>query len=200
MKNYPITRNPKTLKRIEDLQRKQQLFGEVQAASTLTPEALKLKQEEISRDTAVVEQALWEDNSRGELTKFGARCLAEAADRSAAKTPRDGQGTTYYAAGNQVKGIQVTGVRRKQIDTDLLAFVYFQEGMRMVKERRAKGLPQPKWTPEQQARLEKHSPELAKLRKQLQRSQERLRQHGINPDVDEPPEQLGLGLSDPPAP
>lgn len=32
--------------------------------------------------------------------------------------------------------IQITGVRRSEIDTDLLAFVYFQQGKRLVKQRR----------------------------------------------------------------
>jgi hypothetical protein len=32
--------------------------------------------------------------------------------------------------------IQIKGVRRSEIDTDLLAYVYFQQGKRLVKERR----------------------------------------------------------------
>jgi hypothetical protein len=32
--------------------------------------------------------------------------------------------------------IQIKGVRRREIDTDLLAYVYFQQGKRLVQERR----------------------------------------------------------------
>lgn len=32
--------------------------------------------------------------------------------------------------------IQITGIRRSEIDTDLLAFVYFQQGKRLVQQRR----------------------------------------------------------------
>jgi hypothetical protein len=34
--------------------------------------------------------------------------------------------------------IQIKGVRRREIDTDLLAYVYFQQGKRLVQERRAR--------------------------------------------------------------
>jgi uncharacterized protein YdaU (DUF1376 family) len=32
--------------------------------------------------------------------------------------------------------IHITGIRRSEIDTDLLAFVYFQQGKRLVQQRR----------------------------------------------------------------
>jgi uncharacterized protein YdaU (DUF1376 family) len=32
--------------------------------------------------------------------------------------------------------IQISGVRRSEIDTDLLAYVYFLEGKRLVRQRR----------------------------------------------------------------
>ncbi len=32
--------------------------------------------------------------------------------------------------------IQITGIRRSEIDTDLLAYVYFQQGKRLVQQRR----------------------------------------------------------------
>jgi hypothetical protein len=34
--------------------------------------------------------------------------------------------------------IQIKGVRRSEIDTDLLAYVYFLQGKRLVQERRAR--------------------------------------------------------------
>jgi uncharacterized protein YdaU (DUF1376 family) len=36
--------------------------------------------------------------------------------------------------------ICITGVRRREIDADLLAFVYFQEGKRIARERRERAL------------------------------------------------------------
>ncbi len=32
--------------------------------------------------------------------------------------------------------IQINGIRRTEIDTDLLAYVYFQQGKRLVQQRR----------------------------------------------------------------
>jgi len=32
--------------------------------------------------------------------------------------------------------IQINGIRRSEIDTDLLAYVYFQQGKRLVQQRR----------------------------------------------------------------
>lgn len=32
--------------------------------------------------------------------------------------------------------IQIHGIRRSEIDTDLLAYVYYQQGKRLVKQRR----------------------------------------------------------------
>jgi hypothetical protein len=34
--------------------------------------------------------------------------------------------------------IQIKGIRRSEIDTDLLAYVYFLQGKRLVQERRAR--------------------------------------------------------------
>ncbi len=36
----------------------------------------------------------------------------------------------------KTRRIQVNGIRRREIDTDLLAYVYFQQGKRLVQQKR----------------------------------------------------------------
>jgi hypothetical protein len=36
----------------------------------------------------------------------------------------------------QTKRIRINGIRRREIDTDLLAYVYFLQGKRLVQQRR----------------------------------------------------------------
>lgn len=65
--------------------------------------------------------------------------------------------------------------------------VYSLQAKRQIRERREKGIPDPKRTREQQAALERSFPELAKLRKKLEKMEAQLRKLGINPDDGSPP-------------
>jgi hypothetical protein len=80
--------------------------------------------------------------------------------------------------------VKVKGIPRKEIDTEQLAMVFWLQAKRMVKERKEKGLPPPERTPEQRAEFEKAFPEYAKLRKQVERMQKRLREPGVDPDTE----------------
>jgi hypothetical protein len=213
-KNQHLTRNPKTRQQWEELQHKQRIFEEIQASGALTPKALKRKKDELTQEGEAIVQALFEDNKRGELTQLGARVVAEAADKASEATEGDDRATSssYYAAGNRVKSIKVTGVRHKEIDTEQLAMIYWLQAKRIVKERRQKEEArlqreqvkiefdadhQP--APKKPAPPKPSSKEVAKLKRQLEETRERLRQLGVNPDA-ESPQQPESDRPDPPAP
>jgi hypothetical protein len=191
----PLTRNQKTHKRWEVLQHRERAFGEVQAANVLTNEALDRKREQLNEESASVARALLDDNKRGKLTTHGAELLATVLNENAEPVYEDDAITTssYEAAGNRVRETKVKAVRRKEIDTEQLAQVFWLQAKRMVRERRER----------EQARLEKEQvkmefeapqakPEptppqpdpvaVAKLRKQLEDARQQLSQLGINPD------------------
>jgi hypothetical protein len=199
-----LTRNPKTHQQWADLQRREQIFGEVQAAGVLTPEALERKRAQLTREGEEVVQALLEDNKRGELTRLGAQRLADAANNSDTTTTEGDEVTTrtYEASGNHVPSLKVTGIRRKEIDTEQLAMVYWLQAKRMVRERREREVARlekeqvkmelttegSKPAPQKPAPTE--APEVAKLRRQLEETRQRLHQMGVNPDdeLPQPPE------------
>jgi hypothetical protein len=201
-KKSKFSNNPQTHQRMEEWQRRQWIFGEVQAAGVLTPEALKRREVELEHEGAGVAQALLDDNQRGELTKFGAQRLASAANDVDTTTVEGDKviSRSYQATGNRVHSLQVTGIRRKEIDTEQLAMVYWLQAKRLVKDRRDKEAArlereqvkmefeakssQP--TPEQPDPPKPSSKEVAKLKQQLEETREQLRQLGINPDDGSP--------------
>lgn len=94
------------------------------------------------------------------------------------------------------RSIKITGIRRKEIDVDLLAHVYFLQGQRMVRERREQeearlekeqvrmdfAAPSPAHAAAPPTQLEPSPQEVARLRRQLEATREQLCQMGINPD------------------
>ena len=90
------------------------------------------------------------------------------------------------ARGRPPRNIKIKAVRSKSIDTEQLALVFWLQAKRMVRERREKGLPPLEHTPEQQTELERSDPEMAKLKRQLEKANEKLRELGVDPDHKSP--------------
>ncbi len=79
--------------------------------------------------------------------------------------------------------LRVKDIRRKEIDADQMAMVFWMIAKGEVQRRREAGEPPRELTPERRAELEKAYPELAKARKRLKKAQAQLHKHGIEPQV-----------------
>jgi hypothetical protein len=125
------SRNRRTNRRVEAHEHRRDVFHEVLASHALKPISMVRQAERLDREAGIIGRLLGREHGRGETTQAYAQLQVE---RLREKEP----GAGYYAQNGQVKRLRVKPVRRKEIDTDKLAMVFWMMAKRQVAEKRAR--------------------------------------------------------------